>query len=78
MPGYKDVDLTVAKAFGLPRAPVLGENAKIELRVDAYNLFNNLNLNPNQIQNNIGNTTFGTITGGLAGRVITLGARFSF
>jgi len=72
------VDLTVAKAFGLPKAPVLGENAKIELRVDAYNLFNNLNLNPNQIQNNIGSTTFGTITGGLAGRVITLGARFSF
>jgi len=78
MPGYKDVDLTVAKAFGLPKAPVLGESAKIELRVDAYNLFNNLNLNPNQIQNNIGSTTFGTITGGLAGRVITLGARFSF
>src|SRR5882762_3608907 len=78
MPGYKDVDLAVAKAFGLPRAPVLGENAKIELRVDAYNLFNNLNLNPNQIQNNIGSASFGTITGGLAGRVITLGARFSF
>jgi len=78
MPGYKDVDLTVAKAFGLPKAPVLGENAKIELRVDAYNLFNNLNLNPNQIQNNIGSASFGTITGGLAGRVITLGARFSF
>ena len=78
LPGYKDVDLTLAKAFGLPKAPVLGENAKLELRIDAYNLFNNLNLNPNQISNNIGNSNFGTITGGLAARVVTLGARFSF
>jgi len=35
LPGYKDLDLTLAKAFGLPKAPVLGESAKIELRVDA-------------------------------------------
>jgi hypothetical protein len=78
LPGYKGLDLTLAKAFGLPKAPVLGENAKIELRVDAYNLFNNLNLNPNQISNNIANSNFGTITGALAARVVTLGARFSF
>jgi hypothetical protein len=78
LPGYKDVDLTLAKAFGLPKAPVLGENARIEFRVDAYNLFNNLNLNPNQISNNIGSSNFGTITGALAGRVVTLGARFNF
>jgi hypothetical protein len=70
--------MTLAKAFGLPRMPVLGENARIELRFDAYNLFNNLNLNPNDIQNNIGSSIFGTITGALAARVITLGARFSF
>ena len=50
----------------------------IELRIDTYNLFNNLNLNPNQIVNNIGAGNFGTITGGLSGRVITLGGRFSF
>jgi hypothetical protein len=78
LPGYKDLDLTVTKAFGLPKAPVLGENARLELRVDAYNLFNNLNLNPNQVSNNVGSSNFGTITGGLAGRVVTLGARFSF
>jgi hypothetical protein len=78
LPGYKGVDMTLAKAFGLPKARVLGENARIELRMDAYNLFNNLNLNPNQISNNIGSSNFGTITGALAGRVITLGARFSF
>jgi hypothetical protein len=78
LPGYKDVDLTLAKAFGLPKVPVLGENARIELRLDAYNLFNNLNLNPNQISNNVGSANFGTITGALAARVITIGARFSF
>ena len=70
--------MTLAKAFGLPKARVLGENARIELRGDAYNLFNNLNLNPNMISNNTGSSNFGTITGALAGRVITLGARFSF
>jgi hypothetical protein len=70
--------MTLAKAFGLPKAPILGEGARIELRVDAYNLFNNLNLDPNQISNNTGNSDFGTITGALAGRVVTLGARFSF
>ncbi len=78
LPGYKGVDMTLAKAFGLPKARILGENARIELRVDAYNLFNNLNLNPNMISNNTGSSNFGTITGALAGRVITLGARFSF
>jgi hypothetical protein len=78
LPGYKGVDLTLAKGFGLPKAPILGESARIELRVDAYNLFNNLNLNPNSISNNIGNGNFGTITNALAARVVTLGARFSF
>jgi hypothetical protein len=78
LPGYKAVDLTLAKAFGLPTLPGLGENAKFEFRLDAYNLFNNLNLNPNSISNNIANGNFGTITTALSGRVITLGARFSF
>jgi hypothetical protein len=78
LPGYKSVDLTLAKAFGLPKARVLRENARIEFRVDAYNLFNNLNLDPNRISNNIGSSNFGTISAALAGRVITLGARFSF
>src|SRR5713226_3770951 len=40
-PGYKDVDMTLAKAFGLPNIPVLGENAKIEFRINAYNVLNN-------------------------------------
>jgi hypothetical protein len=78
MPGYKSVDMTLAKGFGLPNMPVLGENAKIEFRLDAFNLFNNMNFNENDISNNIGNSNFGTISAALSGRVLSLGARFSF
>jgi len=77
-PGYRDVDMTLAKAFGLPKMPVLGESAKLEFRMDVYNLFNNLNFNPTSISNNIANANFGQATSALAARVITLGARFSF
>jgi Carboxypeptidase regulatory-like domain len=77
-PGYKDLDMTLAKDFGLPRMPVLGEDAKLEIRLDAYNVFNNLNFNPGSISNVITNANFGTETQALAGRVATVGARFSF
>ncbi len=78
LPGYKDVDLTISKGFGLPKMRVLGENAKFELRMDAFNVFNNLNLNPSSISNNIGNHNFGTLSSALASRVVVLGVRFSF
>ena len=79
-PGYRDVDMTLSKAFGLPKLPVLGENAKFEFRMDAYNVFNNLNFNPNEyaIVNDIDAPGFGRDKFALAGRVVTLGARFSF
>jgi hypothetical protein len=75
------VDLTLTKAFGLPTLPVLGEGAKFEFRIDAYNVFNNLNFKtsePNDIANNIGDSGFGRARTALAGRVVTLGARFNF
>ena len=78
LPGYKDVDLTLSKGFGLPNTSVLGENANLEFRIDAYNVFNNLNFDPTQISNNVGSSNFGTISGALAARVVTLGLRFSF
>src|SRR6266481_145896 len=53
-PGYRDVDMTLGKAFGLPKAPVLGESARVEFRINAYNLFNNLNFKPDSISRNIG------------------------
>ena len=77
-PGYKDVDLTLSKGFGLPKMRVLGENARLEFRMDAFNVFNNMNLNPNNVSNNTGNSNFGTISNALAARVLSLGARFNF
>jgi hypothetical protein len=80
-PGYRDVDMTLTKAFGLPTMPVLGEGAKVEFRVDAYNLFNNLNFktsDPNDIANNITDSGFGHARSALGARVVTLGARFNF
>ncbi len=91
-PRYQDVDLTIAKTFGLPTMKVLGEGAKIELRMTAYNAFNKLNLAPftfgststvvSYFNNGSGvpvaNPLFGTATTGLAGRVVELQARFSF
>ena len=77
-PGYKDVDATITKAFGLPKMPVLGEDAKFEIRADAFNLFNNLNFNPTSIANDISSTNFGQAQSALGGRVVNLQARFSF
>lgn len=77
-PGYRDVDMTITKAFGLPNNRVLGEGARLELRLDAFNVFNNLNFNPTTISDNIANSNFGADTAALAGRVVTVGARFSF
>jgi hypothetical protein len=77
-PGYRDVDVTLAKSFGLPTNRVLGEGAKLELRMDAFNVFNTLNLNPTSISNNIANSNFGVAQSALAARVLALTARFSF
>jgi hypothetical protein len=77
-PGYRNVDMTVAKAFGLPTLPVLRENAKIEIRAEAFNLFNLLNFNPTSISNNIAASDFGQARSALGSRTVTLQARFSF
>jgi hypothetical protein len=79
-PGYKSLDASLVKAFGLGKVPGLGEGAKLEFRVDAYNLFNNLNLTSGNtgIDRNILDRNFGTSNNSLAARVVTLGARFEF
>ena len=90
-PRYQDVDLTVAKEFGLPEMRFIGGDAKIQLRMTAYNAFNKLNLAPFSFgststtisSNNNGGTPlpnplFGTATSGLAGRVLELQVRLSF
>jgi hypothetical protein len=85
-PGYRDVDLNIAKAFGLPSMPVLGENAKIEIKANMLNAFNLLNINPcsstncgaDGISANISSSNFGQAGSALGSRIITFEARFSF
>jgi len=79
-PGYRSLDASLVKAFGLPNTRVLGEGARFEFRLDAYNLFNNLNLTGGNggIDRSILDSNFGRSNGALAARVITLGARFEF
>jgi hypothetical protein len=75
-PGYFDIDATLSKSFGLPRMRVLGEGAKLEFRMNFYNLFNKLNLtNP---QTEILNPHFGEAQNALGSRTIEVQARFSF
>ena len=77
-PGYGDVDATLSKSFGFPNFRVIGEGARLEIRADAFNLFNQTNLNGQNINNNILSPQFGQTGAALAARVINMQARFSF
>ncbi len=77
-PHYRDVDGSLTKGFGLPNTRLLGESARLEIRADAFNLFNILNLNPASVSNQIDATNFGQDTNVLGGRTISMQARFSF
>jgi hypothetical protein len=88
-PGYNDLDGSLSKAFGLPSMRVLGENAKFEIRADAYNFFNKTNISTGSIDNSLGsvnpdgsigsvNSDFGVAGGALGSRTVQLQARFSF
>jgi hypothetical protein len=77
-PGYRDVDLNIAKAFGLPNMRVIGENAKIEIKANMLNALNLLNLTPTSISTNIQNGNLGQTTNALGSRTVTFQARFSF
>ncbi len=39
-PRYSDIDLAATKSFGLPTMKFLGEGARIEIRANAFNVFN--------------------------------------
>lgn len=75
-PGYRDVDMTVSKVFGVPYWK--REGAGIEVRADAFNVFNLLNFNPGSISNNITSTNFGQAQSALGSRTVTMQARFQF
>lgn len=81
-PRYFGLDATLAKAFGLPNTKWFGENAKLNLQINAYNLFNKLNLSGvNTTISTDGKTSnplFGQSQGAFSGRIVELQARFSF
>ena len=58
--------------------PVLGEDARFEIRADIFNLFNLLNLNPTQVNNNVTQAGFGQDSSALGSRTVSFQARFSF
>ncbi|MFC6644474.1 carboxypeptidase regulatory-like domain-containing protein [Granulicella cerasi] len=77
-PSYRNVDMTIAKAFGMPNTRLLGDKANLEIRANALNVFNLLNLNPSNVNNNITLSNFGTDVTALSGRQLSFTARFSF
>ena len=77
-PGYRDVDLNLAKAFGFPNTRLLGENARIEIKANMLNAFNLLNINPSTLSTNISSSNLGQASGALGSRIIDFQARFSF
>jgi len=69
-PDWRDLDLSFGKSFQLI------ENARLEIRMDSFNVLNHPNFNgPNSA---IGNATVGTITGANGARSIQLGGRLTF
>jgi hypothetical protein len=77
-PGYRGVDFTFAKAFGLPRMRVLGEDARLEIKANMLNAFNLLNIDPSSLSTNIENGNLGQASGALGSRTVDFQARFSF
>ncbi|MBV9573084.1 MAG: TonB-dependent receptor [Acidobacteriales bacterium] len=69
-PGFKDVDL------GLSKDTKIGERVTLQLRGDAFNVLNHVNLfNPD---GNLQDRTFGKSTAAFAPRVIQLGLKLLF
>ena len=77
-PRYMNLDATATKSFGLPSSRAFGERPILEIRADAFNLFNLTNLNIAQIQNQITANNFGVINGALGSRTVNVPARLSF
>lgn len=80
-PGYFNVDASAVKRFGIPNNVILGESAGLEFRVNAYNLFNTVNLAPfgfGADNTRIEHPDFGRALNVLSGRVVEFQARFSF
>jgi hypothetical protein len=76
-PRYFSIDASASKRFALP----ITERTALEIRANAYNVFNNLNLSPFTFGSNdtkVESANFGRAAAAYAGRVIEFQARFSF
>ena len=71
-PNFYQWDMSLRKAFGLPR-----EGMRLQFQADAFNVFNHTNWN-NPTTNNAGAASFGQITTALPARVLQFGAKFVF
>jgi hypothetical protein len=69
-PWFKDVDLAISRDF------VFKERLDLQLRADAYNVFNIVSMNPPGAT--VGTATFGVITSAAAMRQLQLGIRLTF
>jgi hypothetical protein len=77
-PGYRDVDANLTKAFGLPANKILGENARLEIKADFFNLFNITNINPESLSTSVQAGNLGQAGSALGSRTVDFQARFSF
>jgi len=78
-PRYQSFDMSFVKSTAIPFFK--NENARLELRANAFNLFNKLNLVPfarNSNNVSINDTHFGQASGALAGRVLEFQTRLVF
>jgi hypothetical protein len=77
-PRYSSIDMAIGKDTKLP---FLGEQGNLNVRMNIFNVFNQLNIAPFQFGSGsvtIDDPHFGMAQQGLAGRVVELQARFSF
>jgi len=78
-PKYFATDMSLAKRTGLPSSLHLGEGAFLEIKATAFNIFNNLNLEPfGFFSPLVDNPDFGRAQRALAGRVIEFQGRLNF
>jgi hypothetical protein len=78
-PRYQSIDASFVKSTPVPF--FRGESAKLDLRVNFFNLFNKLNLMPfgtNDASTSLNSAQFGQASGALAGRVIEFQTRLVF
>ncbi len=71
-PGFWNVNMALMKNFNFT------ETLKVQLRMEAFNVFNNVNFQNNAQYAGINSTTFGRITSAAAPRIMQFAFRFEF